>query len=94
MHQHLDAAIDHPELAGNGLLVGLILEDRLASIDAGMSRIPVGEFDDQHRAVQVQEEIVARVVGRIAGVHDRVSLRDARELVGRVELVLRPPVDG
>ncbi|HLZ62485.1 MAG TPA: hypothetical protein VKR06_36530 [Ktedonosporobacter sp.] len=34
------------------------------------------------------------VVNGISGVDDSISLGHARKFVGRVELVLRPPVDG
>ena len=53
MHQHLDFAVDHSELACDGYLVGIGIKEGWAFVDTGVARVTMRQLDDQHGTIEV-----------------------------------------
>jgi hypothetical protein len=88
---HLPVPVHVFEFGRDGNLVGVVRIERRAFIDTGVGVIAAGKFDNNDLPMQVLENKVGRMVGRVAMADDFISLVHARVLVRRVQLLVRPP---
>ena len=79
------------EFSRHRSLIGIVGVERRTFIDTGMGVIAAGKLDDNDLTMQVLENKMSRMVSRVAVPDDFIGLVHARVLVGRIQLLVRPP---